>query len=637
MNPDSLLMKDGLDNLESGNLAQAESIFTNVAKTTNNPDADHMLAVIKLLQQSPDAALEYINKALSKLPNNGAYNNTLGGVYLEQLNLVAAAQSYAQAVSLAPQEIDYRFNLAYVLFELKKYRQAAEQFRIILKSNLEHVHSLKHLTMIQLYDLKLESAFYYANLWVHQGKQGHVALYYRAVVKEKLNLYLTAITDYLAALTINPQCIDTLAALGSCYCITAKFEQAEQYLTTALAIDSKHPTVINTLGIVYLQTGKFELAKKLFLQARAVNYNSAVPYCSLALLAMYQCDFADAINHLNLALSVDSACNEAKVLMAIILLKQKNFVKGWKYYRARKESATYTTNSPLAQIYQYVPWSGVDEDCHLLVWAEQGIGDQIFYLGVIKHLLDVTNKLDIILECDPRLQAIFARSFPDCKIITSLEQLQDLHQIKQNIKQVAYGDLFGYFIKKEQDYTKYAYNLVVNNNSSSCIRNKYQALFANKLLVGISWRTNNSFDGHLRSIQLESLLPILQNTRMQFINLQYGDTASECQLMLNKYNIRIYTDPEIDVFYDLEQYFAQIKALDLVICIDNSSAHFAGALGVKTKILLPYACDWRWFGYVKSPWHNQVELYKQILPGDWQEPIARLAQSDLFTTAAFNH
>ena len=75
-------------------------------------------------------------------------------------------------------------------------------------------------------------------------------------------------------------------------------------------------------------------------------------------------------------------------------------------------------------------------------------------------------------------------------------------------------------------------------------------------------------------------------------------------------------------FKDFENTAQALKAMDILVTVDTSVAHMAGALGVKTYLMLPYTTDWRWFEDTKTtPWYDSVEIFKQTDPINWVEPI----------------
>ncbi|HIM12092.1 TPA: hypothetical protein EYM26_15000, partial [Candidatus Poribacteria bacterium] len=103
-----------------------------------------------------------------------------------------------------------------------------------------------------------------------------------------------------------------------------------------------------------------------------------------------------------------------------------------------------------------------------------------------------------------------------------------------------------------------------------------------------------------------------------FINLQYGDVEEEIDAFTDDTKISIYQDKEIDSLQSLDDFASQIAALDLVISIDNTTVHMAGALGRPVWTLLHYAPDWRWqLDRSDTPWYPSMTLYRQLSSGDW--------------------
>ena len=111
---------------------------------------------------------------------------------------------------------------------------------------------------------------------------------------------------------------------------------------------------------------------------------------------------------------------------------------------------------------------------------------------------------------------------------------------------------------------------------------------------------------------------------MQFINLQYGDTAKEVTDLMEKHGQSIYSVPEVDIFNDIDGVLSIISACDLIITTSNSTAHLAGALGKETLLLVPYSVGkfWYWHdidGF--SLWYPSVRVFQQKTQGDWETPI----------------
>jgi ADP-heptose:LPS heptosyltransferase len=142
----------------------------------------------------------------------------------------------------------------------------------------------------------------------------------------------------------------------------------------------------------------------------------------------------------------------------------------------------------------------------------------------------------------------------------------------------------------------------------------------------LAWHTKNRKTGRSRSIDLQLLGRLSARPGLHWVSLQYGERAS---LEEQAANTPILIDPEIDQLSNIDQFAAQVAAMDLVITIDNSTAHLAGALGVPTWVLLPFAPDWRWqLSCTDSPWYPTVRLFRQTKLGNW-ESVVREVESAL--------
>ena len=110
-----------------------------------------------------------------------------------------------------------------------------------------------------------------------------------------------------------------------------------------------------------------------------------------------------------------------------------------------------------------------------------------------------------------------------------------------------------------------------------------------------------------------------------FVDLQYGDTEAERKAFLDETGTAILHDDGVDQMADLDAFAAQVAAMDLIISIDNSTVHMAGALATPVWTLLPFQSDWRWMTERQdSPWYPEMRLFRQTEPGAWADVIAQV-------------
>jgi hypothetical protein len=227
------------------------------------------------------------------------------------------------------------------------------------------------------------------------------------------------------------------------------------------------------------------------------------------------------------------------------------------------------------------------------------------------------------LECSPRLAPLFARSFPDLDIIAATAQT--LEPQPDVAAHLPIGSLPQFFrtTRRALEATKSPY-LRADPASTEHFLRKYHA---SHLRIDIAWHTSNLKRGRIRSIHPSLLKPLFSLTQIQWISLQYGDRA-HLQQEVSSVQAEIVVDLAVDQLTNLDLFAAQIRAMDLVITIDNSTAHLAGALGLPVWLLLPFAADWRWLAEgSRSPWYPTMHLFRQPTAGDWPSVIENVREA----------
>jgi ADP-heptose:LPS heptosyltransferase len=149
-----------------------------------------------------------------------------------------------------------------------------------------------------------------------------------------------------------------------------------------------------------------------------------------------------------------------------------------------------------------------------------------------------------------------------------------------------------------------------------------------KKLCGISWLSKAAKTGLFRSVHLKDFIGMLDKDDLLFVNLQYGEVEQEISQVAKDLGVKVVNLDSVNKHDDIDGLAAIIEACDLVISIDNTTVHLAGALGKETHVLLPYVPDWRWLLDRKdSPWYQSLRLHRQAAVFDWSEAFADLKQN----------
>lgn len=289
-------------------------------------------------------------------------------------------------------------------------------------------------------------------------------------------------------------------------------------------------------------------------------------------------DFTAAHNCHARALSVAPASADTRWNLALCALALGDFAHGWADYEARWAARDFPSRpytGPLPR------WTG-DPSARLLVWAEQGIGDEIMFGSVLTELS--RHCLAMTVTLDPRLLSLFARTLPpDVTLLASNAPRED-HAFDA---QIALGSACAMLRPDAAAFAPSAPGWL----AADPIRTA--ELRGARPRIGLSWHSRNPLRGAARSIAPEQLIASLP-ADAELIDLQY-DCPDETRAAIQRTTGRTLLRPGgIDPRADLDGLAALIAGCDAVVSVDNSTVHLAGALGVPTHVLLPRGADWRW-------------------------------------------
>jgi len=549
-------------------------------------------------------ALEITKQALVRAPNNitllnnaGAFTAMLGDFKQSKIHL-------SKSLKIRPQDINTLNNLSNVLAELKQYDQASDIYRQILK--LDSNDAVAHSN--------------FANALQKQGS------------------HQEAEKHYLIAIQLDPNNVVTCSNLGALYKEQKNISKAKEFYQKALKLNPNFAEAHNNFGLLLKEVKQFSDAETCYQNALNLNPKYSEAHNNLGELFREKKQFEQAKDCYQRALSIDTNYTAVKWNLSLLQLALTNFSEGWKCYETRNHSEN-TTTSPVFPIVTTIQYQGenLNQDLknkHLLIIPEQGVGDEVMFASVLPELADVVAQnpnIQITLACDPRLVELFERSFDFVNVIPS-EPDNRYQNLDADLDYWMFiGSLPKFYRNDIKDFDKHQPYLKVDDTLLIKWQDRFKQL-PHKLNIGISWIGGKTEENRAdRSLILEKMFPILTKASQSanIINLQYGDHQQEIQDFKQKTGIITHDWEDADPLKDLDNFAAQIKALDLVISIDNSTVHFAGALGTKTYVMLPFNQDWRWAeDRNDSYWYpNIMTLFRQSQDGEWDEVIQNVANS----------
>jgi len=396
------------------------------------------------------------------------------------------------------------------------------------------------------------------------------------------------------------------------------FPHAQSAFEKAIQLDANYAEAFGNLGMTFLAQGKCEQAAECLRKAVSLMPDFAEFYNNLGTAVMELERFDEALDAFAKAIEIAPQLAQPHHNRSLVMLLLRRFEQGWKEYEWRWMNSGFSTpHRPFMQ----PRWNGQTADVKkLLVWGEQGIGDEVQFLSFVPVL--VAKGINVVVECDKRLVPILKRSLPSVSVFARADvpakELDD-DSITHQIPVCSLPQILGWPIELKP-------YILPDENLRKQLREKYKA-GRDDLLVGISWRSGNSQEGAKRSINLELWESIFKIPGVKFVSLQYGQCEKQIQQTNERFGIEIIYDRSVNPLTDLESFCAQTAAMDVVISVDNSTVHFAGVMGREVWTMLPTVPDWRWgLTGEKTCWYPSMKLFRQSARGDWQPVIAKIAE-----------
>ena len=574
---------------QTGKLQQAELICQQILQIhPQHFTALHLLGVIAYQVENFEIAVDLIQQAVKVDPNQSSCFFSLGLTLKKQGRLGEAINAYYKVLEIAPKNADAYNNLGNILGLSGQLEEAVDTYRKALEINPDDIRTYNNLSLVF-------------------QKQGKLA---------------EAIDTYYKILEIDPTDVGVCRSLGMLLTEQGKFEEAIEAYYKVLEIDSTDAGIYNNLGILLKEQGKFKEAIDAYCKALEIFPGYADAYNNLGNVLQLQGNFEDAAVVYKKALEINSQFSEAHKNLGMLLLLTGELERGWEKYEWRWKCHDFPSEN---RNFPQPLWDGTGlSDKSVLVWTEQGVGDEIMFANMLDTLSWMADK--IITECEERLVPLFQRSFPKIQFVSREQKPNPILLDKDIDYQVPIGSLAQWLRKNESQFPKKGSYLSASSEKVSQLRDKYKGLTDDRFLVGISWKSINHGIEKEKSTILENWTPILSQPDCFFVNLQYGDIKQEIGEYYSSTGILIYTDQEINPLTNLDDFAAQISALDLVISISNTTVHISGALGKKVWTLLPYVPDWRWMlKREDTPWYPTMKLFRQSQMNDWRDVFQRVS------------
>ena len=463
--------------------------------------------------------------------------------------------------------------------------------------------------------------------------------------------FLVAEEKFLGSLKLLPNRVSTLINLAATQIKLKKYSLALESIKQVLSIDQASSEGWLNLGLIYSKQLQHELALSSFDKAIEINASYAQAHSNkantLAELKRHQealkyLDQAitlepnyaeawynkanvltelkrhhEAMGHLDQAITLEPNYADAYWNRALLKLLTQDFEGGWKDYEHR-------WNRVGAESYRYPHIPNLEaitnqKNVKILIWAEQGYGDTLQFARYVESFLESGPELTFAVQ--PALKELVAHSIPEISVIAhdEVETIYDFQLPLLSLPRLLELDLSSLSAAKPYIFP--------NLDKVKYWKNKLK-LPKDKLNIGIACSGSLQVDlqnGNKRPIPLRMFAEFMPRCNLFLIQ---KDLRDDDRVYLNTCPEITYLGGSIQNFDDSA---AMVACMDMIISIDTSLAHLAGAMGKKSFVLLPFLADWRWFeGTQECPWYTSLTLFRQLTQGDWG-PVVRQVANELNT------
>lgn len=420
---------------------------------------------------------------------------------------------------------------------------------------------------------------------------------------------------------------ETLFMLGAC--LQAKGMNGLSAVLTSAAVDARgakgkpFPEALMNLGASYKAEHKNAIAERIWqdaLRHEKLAGDRSKILTNLAGLFINEGCPEKAIPYCDEAIREDPRNHGARANRGMACLELQQWNEGWEGW-----ASTLRTGDRNRRVYGDVPeWDG-SPDKTVIVWGDQGIGDEIYFAAVLADMERFSKRL--IFDCHPRLDKLFQRSFPNIEVHGTRKDLTALPWVDGCGADFAVGlsDLPYYFRRSgEWDGKPYLDAQPYPMPFKPAVKR-----------IGVSWAGGTKKTRtELRSLPLAAFEPIIRAApEAQWFSLQYTENGSlesaareVCEFEENT-GIHIAHYPGCVECKDYDRTASFAASLDLIITVGTTIHHLGGALGIPTWTLVPSRPSWRYGVKGETvPWYGSAKLFRQDKDGDWSGPIDRIAR-----------
>ena len=515
----------------------------------------------------------------------------LGNACLAQSKLAEAEVHFRRALVISPDFADAHNNLGVVLREAGRTEEAIDHFETAARLNSNSPNP-------------------YFNLGLTFRRLGRID---------------SAIAQYRLALTQEPAFAQAHFELGLALMDAGLVLEAADHLSRSAALAPENAAPLTAWGVALRKLGQPQEALDALRRAITLDPDNPATHLNTGLTLLHLGNEKDAQVHFRAALAAtpNDRRPQSEFDLAWTLLQHGHYELGWPYFESR-----WSANKETRPVFSQPLWQGEDiAGKRIFVYFERGFGDTLHFSRYLPLVAERGAK--VIFGCQRELVDLLA----SVNGVHRIERMNSLSEI------LAFGSSctdFDYHVPllslatifRTTEATIPRTIPYVSPDPQKVARWQEALSGSRGLRVGIVWQSNLANIGLAnRNIPLDALAPLSSVADVQLFSLQKPSPSGVSERGLLDYTSQ---------FRDFSDTAAFCQCLDLIISVDTSVAHLAGAIGKPVWLLNRHESDWRWMlEREDSPWYPTMRVIRQRSPGDWQSVISRV--SDELALMAARH
>lgn len=587
------LYNNGIYSLKNNDFDNSIKCFLEAINLSKNDYIYYLLGLSYFLKKDINHSIIYFEKAIEINPNNDEYIFNLAHSYLSKGNTNLAIKLLNKCIVINPSNILYYKDLAIIFQELKQYDKSIELYNLVIEKNKDP-ESYNNLGLIYLDRLIFNRAKKYFEISIsidQKNKDYYINLILCLIKEYELFFYLKKIENY------------------SDYISSSKYfrkllDYALYLLDKSISLNIQDSILYNYYGIIYMKLEKYEDSIIYFNKAISLKDNDASYYSNLASAYEELNDFENS--KLNYIKALELEPNNKTILKnyAFLLLKFSNCELGIQEYL----NSVLDKNNSL----------DLKLNKSFYISREQGLGDEIQFYRFLKLIKNDDNH--ITYQCSQYLECIFKSNSYSDRLFT-VNNNANIYDFNLSIITTSFliaSEKNGFNnsnLEMPYIYSEKYYKDLWSKNLS----------FSKNKKVAFIWKSKFPHSSHYkRAISFKFFYELSKRfPNIDFFSIQKGLFENEFKNEENRKNI-FDLSKQINDFSDT---VGILENVDLLVSVDTSVVHLAGALGKKVITLLPFSSNWRWGIEAESTfWYPSMKLIRQDKISDWDSVFYKLCQ-----------